>query len=91
MRRLRTTLIGLGLAAAMMSVPLWHITRIDVAGCQIQHPCDPHEYLPFGDVALGLTLFGIFAVVIGVALVLGALIARARALDADERAADRIA
>jgi Zn-dependent protease len=88
MRRLYTTLIGLGLAAALISVPLWHVTRWDASGCQIHHPCDPRESLPFGSIALGLTLFGIFAVVVGVVIVLGAFVAHVRALDAEERAAD---
>ena len=62
MRRLSTTLIGLGLAAALISIPLWHVTRSDASGCHIHHtsPCDPREYLPFGNVAFGLTPFGIF-------------------------------
>ena len=93
MRRLSTTLIGLGLAAALISIPLWHVTRWDSSGCQIHHtsPCDPREYLPFGNVAFGLTLFGIFAVIIGLLIVLGAFMGRVRALDAKERAAGRIA
>ena len=88
MRRLFAILFGLGAAAILIAVPLWDITRWDGAACQIHrtYPCDPREYLPFGAVATGLTLFGIFAVLIPVMIVLGvgfvALARRVRALDA---------
>ena len=87
MRRLFAILFGLGAAAILIAVPLWDITRWDGTACQIHrtYPCDPREYLPFGAVATGLTLFGIFAVLIPVMIVLGvgfvAQARRVRALD----------
>ena len=87
MRRPFAILFGLGAAAILIAVPLWEITRWDGTACQIHrtYPCDPREYLPFGAVATGLTLFGIFAVLIPVVIVLGigfvALARRLRALD----------
>jgi hypothetical protein len=92
MRRFCVTPLGLGVAALLIALPLWHVTRLDWAACQIHntYPCDPREYLPFGAVAAGLTLFGIFAVLVPVTIVFGigfvALARRVRALDAQSPA-----
>lgn len=40
--------------------PLWHVTRI---GACVGAPCDPHQYLPFGGLAAGLTILGAVALV----------------------------
>ena len=89
MRRLCLALLGSGLASILVAVPLWHVIRWDTSGCG--RPCDPGERLPFAGIAIGLTLFGIVAVLLGLAIVLGGFIAWVRALDARERAASRIA
>jgi len=97
MRRFCATLLGLGLVAVFIAIPLWHVTRWDSSGCQIHntYPCDGREYLPYGSVAGGLIYFGIFALVLVLAIVLvsgfAALIRRVRALEAEERAARRAA
>jgi len=59
-------MLGLAIAALLIAIPLWHVTRSDSSGCQIHdtYPCDPRLYLPFGAVAAGLTLFGIFSVLV---------------------------
>src|SRR5438552_18359790 len=50
MRRFCVTVLGLGVAALLIALPLWHVTRLDWAACQIHNtnPCDPREYLPPG-------------------------------------------
>jgi hypothetical protein len=88
LRRLYVIVLGLGGAALLIAIPLWHVTRWDSTGCQIHntYPCDPRPHLPYGTVATGLTLFGIGAVLIPAMIILGAglvaLTRRVRALDA---------
>jgi len=92
MRRLVMALLGLGLAAILIAIPLWHITRSDSSGCVIHntYPCDPRQYLPFGGIAFALTVFGILSVVAVLAIVLYIGLGRVRAIDARERAARRM-
>jgi hypothetical protein len=97
MRRLWAALLGLGVAALLIAIPFWHVTREDSSGCVAHrtYPCDPREVLPLGTLAAGLTYFGIFAIVavlvVALVFVSAALMSRIRASEARERAAARAA
>ena len=88
MRRLYAIGLGIGVAALLIAIPLWHVTRSDSSACQIHntYPCDPRQYLPYGTVAVGLTVFGIMAVLTTVAVIIGlGLVALARQVRAQDR------
>lgn len=89
MRRVTLWLVLVGSAALLASWPLWHITRADVSGCGSGVPCDPGLYLPFGSVALGLTIAGLLALLMATTLVVALLIRGVIRLDARERQALR--
>lgn len=78
-----------GGAALLASWPLWHFTRADVSGCRSGVPCDPGLYLPFGSVALGLTIAGVLALLTATTLVVALLLRGVIRLDARERQARR--
>jgi len=94
MRRL-CAILGFGVVAVSIALPLWHVTRLDSSGCVIHHtyPCDPREILPYGTLAAVLTYLGMLAIlaVLAIIIVFGfvALMRRVLASEAQERAARR--
>jgi hypothetical protein len=75
MRKGVIVLMAVGAAALVVAWPLWHVVRPDVSGCT-HGPCDPSETLPFGSLALALTLLATVTLV-AAALLLGAGLVRA--------------
>jgi hypothetical protein len=77
-----------GVVAFLAAWPLWHVVRSDVSGCGDRGTvCDPGTYLPYGGVALGLTVMGVLALASVVILLLVALVVSAVRQDRRERAA----
>ena len=95
MRRFCVTVLGLGVAALLIALPLWHVTRLDWAACQIHntYPCDPREVLPYGTLAAVLTYLGMLAVLVVLAIIIVfgfvAFMRRVLAAEAQERATRR--
>ena len=89
MRRAFLALLGVGIALILLALPLWRVTRTArCSGSGVSErapsgvPCDPRLYLPFGDLALGITVVGLFAILTALGVVAVWIIGRARALDA---------
>lgn len=76
MRRVIAWLVVVGAGLLLIAWPLWHVTRPDTSGCGSGVPCDPSLYLPFGSIALVLTLVGGSSVLVG-AVLLAAVVLRA--------------
>jgi hypothetical protein len=89
MRRAITWLAVCGVAALLAAWPLWHIMRADTSGCATSRPCDPALSLPFGPLALWLTIAGLLALLVVVASLVAIFIRGVIRHDARVRAARR--
>ena len=89
MRRASLILFGLAAGLFLIALPLSHVTRMDSSGCRGGTPCDPAIYLPFGDLALGLSIVAVAGVVVLVAVGVVATLKRVHAWDVEERSAGR--
>lgn len=63
-RRAMAWLAPCGVIALLAAWALWHVTRADMSGCTSGLPCDPALYLPFGSLALWLTIAGLLALLV---------------------------
>jgi hypothetical protein len=79
-----------GVLALLAASPLWRVTRADTSGCRPGIPCDPSLYLPFGSLALGLTIVGAVALLVVGAWLTAILIRGVIRHDTRVRAARRV-
>jgi hypothetical protein len=70
------------MSATFAGISLGRVTRWDYSGCRVGTPCDPRLDLPYGNVAFGLTLLGVLAVLIALVPAVFYLVARLQRLAA---------
>jgi uncharacterized membrane protein (DUF2068 family) len=91
MRRAMAWLAVCGAVALLAAWPLWHVTRADTSGCTLGIPCDPALYLPFGSLALWLTIGGLLALLVVATSLVAVFLRGVIRHDAGVRAARRAA
>ena len=78
MRRAVALVLGVGVGLIVVAVPLGHVTRWTGCESPITFPCDPVPFSPYGNLAAGLTLVGVLAILVALVLGLRMIILRAR-------------
>jgi hypothetical protein len=87
-RRVTLWLVLVGGAVLLASGPLWHVVRSDWSGCRAG-PCDARLVLPFGSLAIVLTVVGGLALAMAAMLIVALVVRGVIRLDARERQARR--